>query len=245
MLVAGGSGTRLGLGVPKALAVAGRSTLLELAVAAVAAVDPATGSRAVGTLVVVVPAAEQDACTAMVRQAWSAAGAPGDPVVVPGGADRQASVAAGLDALAEDVDVVLVHDAARALAPPSVFTAVAAAVAGDVVAVVPGLTPADTVKQLAPATGGPRTVAGTLDRSSLVAVQTPQGFRADVLRALHAADRTAAVTDDAGMAEAAGHPVVVVPGHTEAFKVTTAVDLLLARALLENRSAGQDGARDR
>ncbi len=285
VLVAGGSGTRLGLGVPKALASAGPATLLELAVAAVAAASSG-GGRTVDTLVVVVPAAELDACTALVRRAWrdarggpeavgtedrDADGAvgpvvPGGPVVVPGGEDRQASVAAGLAALATDVDVVLVHDAARALTPPSVFSAVAGAVRGDVVAVVPGLTPADTVKRLAPPpaapdgptgaargpgghpAGGLRQVAETLDRASLVAVQTPQGFRADVLRALHrdaAPDLSSRATDDAGLAEAAGHPVLVVPGHPEAFKVTTALDLVLARALLRERAGGQDGPRER
>jgi len=252
VLVAAGSGTRLGLGIPKALATAGATTLLEIAVATAAASDPTTGAPVVDRLVVVVPASEVEACTALVLLAWAGADRTDPVVVVAGGADRQASVAAGLEALAPGTDVVLVHDAARALAPATVFAAVAQAVRGDVVAVVPGLTPVDTVKRLRPAAAGPsahdgtRTVADTLDRSSLVAVQTPQGFRADVLRDLHRAPRPGpdAASDDAGMAEAAGHAVVVVPGHPEAFKVTTALDLVLARALLGQRPPGQDGSRD-
>ena len=282
VVVAAGSGTRLGLGVPKALATAGSTTLLEVAVAAAAAADPSTGLPVVDHLVVVVPAGKVDPCAALVRGAWTGAGRTDPVVVVAGGADRQASVAAGLHALTLDATVVLVHDAARALTPASVFAAVAGAVRDPVVAVVPGLTPADTVKRLRPAGSlgagsigaesiGPlprdtRTVADTLDRSLLVTVQTPQGFRADVLRELHRAPRRApaddgaireapedatghavagaSATDDAGLAEAAGYTVVVVPGHPEAFKVTTALDLLLARALLGQRSPGQDDARD-
>ena len=282
VVVAAGSGTRLGLGVPKALATAGSTTLLEVAVAAAAAADPSTGLPVVDHLVVVVPAGTVGPCAALVRGAWTGAGRTDPVIVVAGGADRQASVAAGLHALTRDATVVLVHDAARALTPASVFAAVAGAVRDPVVAVVPGLTPADTVKRLRPAESigagsigagsiGPlprdtRTVADTLDRSLLVTVQTPQGFRADVLRELHRAPRRApaddgaireapedatghavagaSATDDAGLAEAAGYTVVVVPGHPEAFKVTTALDLLLARALLEQRSPGQDDARD-
>ena len=277
VVVAAGSGTRLGLGVPKALATAGSTTLLEVAVAAAAAADPSTGLPVVDHLVVVVPAGKVGSCAALVRGAWTGAGRTDPVVVVAGGADRQASVAAGLHALTRDATVVLVHDAARALTPASVFAAVAGAVRDPVVAVVPGLTPADTVKRLRPAGSigagsiGPlprdtRTVADTLDRSLLVTVQTPQGFRADVLRELHRAPRRApaddgaireapedatghavagaSATDDAGLAEAAGYTVVVVPGHPEAFKVTTALDLLLARALLGQRSPGQDDARD-
>ena len=287
VVVAGGSGTRLGLGVPKALATAGSTTLLEVAVAAAAAADPSTGLPVVDHLVVVVPAGKVGPCAALVRGAWTGAGRTDPVVVVAGGADRQASVAAGLHALTRDATVVLVHDAARALTPASVFAAVAGAVRDPVVAVVPGLTPADTVTRLRPAESsgaesigagsigagsiGPlprdtRTVADTLDRSLLVTVQTPQGFRADVLRELHRAPRRApaddgtireapenatghavagaSATDDAGLAEAAGYTVVVVPGHPEAFKVTTALDLLLARALLGQRSPGQDDARD-
>ena len=292
VVVAAGSGTRLGLGVPKVLATAGSTTLLEVAVAAAAAADPSTGLPVVDHLVVVVPAGEVGPCAALVRGAWTGAGRTDPVVVVAGGADRQASVAAGLHALTRDATVVLVHDAARALTPASVFAAVAGAVRDPVVAVVPGLTPADTVKRLRPARSigaesigagsigaesigagsiGPlprdtRTVADTLDRSLLVTVQTPQGFRADVLRELHRAPRRApaddgaireapenatgndiagaSATDDAGLAEAAGYTVVVVPGHPEAFKVTTALDLLLARALLGQRSPGQDDARD-
>ena len=152
--------------------------------------------------------------------------------VVEGAADRQGSVRAALDALPADVDVVLVHDAARCLAPPAVFAEVAAAVRAGAPAVVPALPVTDTVKR---ARDG--LVVETVDRRDLWAVQTPQGFAADVLRAVHA-DPPAGVpvTDDAGMAEAAGHPVRVVPGSERAFKVTRPLDLLLAAAVLAERA---------
>jgi len=251
VLVAAGSGVRLGLGTPKALAVVSGRTLLEHAVDCLARVERPGGDPVVSVLVVVVPAHELDRCRELVLASW-AAHRPQDPppLLVVGGADRQASVAAGLQRL-PPVDTVLVHDAARALAPGTLVSAVADAVTGGAVAVVPGLPVADTVKQLStrspstgsgPAGGDVRTVERTLDRASLVTVQTPQGFRADLLRAVHAAlvgrdpDAPTGAGDDAGMLEAAGHPVVVVPGHPEAFKVTDPLDLVLAAAVLTRRA---------
>jgi 2-C-methyl-D-erythritol 4-phosphate cytidylyltransferase len=149
--------------------------------------------------------------------------------VVAGGPTRQASVRRGLAALSESVDVVLVHDAARCLAPPSLVAAVAAAVRDGAVAVVPGVPVADTIRSL----DGQR-----VDRSRLRAVQTPQGFARTVLERAHALaagsadDETLAATDDAGLVEALGEPVLVVPGAPEAFKITTPLDLLLAAAVL-------------
>jgi len=104
---------------------------------------------------------------------------------------------------------------------------VVAALRGGAVAVVPVLPLADTVKQVAP----DGTVVRTLARDDLRAVQTPQGFRRDVLEAAHRA-AGGSVTDDAGLVEAAGVPVVTVPGSPYAFKVTTPLDLLLAEAVL-------------
>ncbi|GAB7193378.1 hypothetical protein NUM3379_40880 [Kineococcus sp. NUM-3379] len=153
---------------------------------------------------------------------------PGELLLVEGAADRQGSVRAALAVLPAEVDVVLVHDAARCLAPPALFGDVIRAVRAGAPGVVPALPVTDTVKRVRG-----RTVVGTVDRGDLWAVQTPQGFAAEVLRAVHA-DPPAGVpvTDDAGMVEAAGHEVVVVPGHEHAFKVTRPLDLLLAAAVL-------------
>jgi 2-C-methyl-D-erythritol 4-phosphate cytidylyltransferase len=161
-------------------------------------------------------------------------GRPAYAVVVPGGASRQDSVAAALHSLPEDVDVVLVHDAARPLAPQSLVDAVVAAVRAGAPAVVPGVCVADTVKRVGP-TG---VVAETLDRSVLRSVQTPQGFSRSVLAGAHAAaDPDTPATDDAGLVEAAGVVVSVIAGDEEAFKVTRPIDLVLAEAVLARRRA--------
>ncbi|HET7652938.1 MAG TPA: 2-C-methyl-D-erythritol 4-phosphate cytidylyltransferase [Acidimicrobiales bacterium] len=154
-------------------------------------------------------------------------GEPLADVVVAGGATRSASVRAGLAAVPPEADVVLVHDAARPLAPVALFEAVVAAVADDGAdAAVPGVAVSDTIKRVAP--GG--AVVETVDRTSLVAVQTPQAFRAAALRAAH--EREPEATDDAALIEAAGGRVVVVDGDARAMKVTTREDLKFARALV-------------
>jgi len=149
----------------------------------------------------------------------------GVDVVVAGGPTRSASVRAGLRAVPDDADVVVVHDAARPLAPASLFDAVVAAVRSGADAAVPGLPVADTLKQVAAGR-----VVSTLDRTALVVVQTPQAFAASALRAAHAGEPEA--TDDAALVEAAGGRVDVVPGDPRAMKVTGPHDLVLASALL-------------
>jgi 2-C-methyl-D-erythritol 4-phosphate cytidylyltransferase len=156
--------------------------------------------------------------------------------VVAGGAVRQESVGLALASLPADVDVVLVHDAARPLAPVELVDAVAMAVRAGADAVVPALPVADTVKQV----DARSLVTLTLDRSALRAVQTPQGFRREVLEAAHAAvpaDAGELATDDAGLVERLGRPVLVVPGAEEAFKVTRPLDLVLAEALVTRQRA--------
>ncbi|NUP32460.1 MAG: 2-C-methyl-D-erythritol 4-phosphate cytidylyltransferase, partial [Streptomycetaceae bacterium] len=129
------------------------------------------------------------------------------------------------------------HDAARPFVPVGVVEAVVAAVESGAPAVVPALPVVDTVKEVA-AEGGAEHVVRTVDRASLRAVQTPQGFRRDVLAAAHAAAAPGGdTTDDAGMVERMGVAVTVVPGSEEAFKVTRPFDLLLAEALLAKRRA--------
>ena len=217
IVVAAGSGTRLGAGMPKAFVSVGGRTLLEHAVHAV------SGMRSDAQLIAVVPAGATDEVRLLL-----AALAP-EAVVVAGGASRQASVETGLAALHEAVEVVLVHDAARAFTPSNQFDAVVAAVDAAGEGVVPGLPVSDTIKR----TDADALVTGTVDRSELVAVQTPQGFPRDILlQAYRAASEEA--TDDAALVAAIGHPVRIVAGDPLAFKVTTPADLARAEQLFDS-----------
>jgi 2-C-methyl-D-erythritol 4-phosphate cytidylyltransferase len=148
-------------------------------------------------------------------------------LVVAGGGERQESVAIALAAVPDEVGIVLVHDAARALTPPELIESVAAAVRGGLPAVIPVLPVIDTIKEVGPG----EVVHGTVDRSVLRSVQTPQGFRHDVLAAAHAA-ASDPLTDDAGLVEKAGVAVTCVPGSDLALKITRPLDLVLAEALL-------------
>lgn len=214
LVPAAGAGVRLGPGGPKALRLLGGEPLLVHVVRRIAA------APSVHTVVVAAPAAEVDA----VRQLLT----PVAPVlVVAGGAERQASVANALAAVPSGPDIVLVHDAARALTPPTLVEAVAAAVRAGHDAVVPVLPVSDTIKRV-DAVG---VVLATVDRSALRAVQTPQGFRRGVLAAAHAAAGDP-LTDDAGLVEQQGVPVFCVPGSEYALKVTRPFDLTLAEHLL-------------
>ncbi|MEU6228777.1 2-C-methyl-D-erythritol 4-phosphate cytidylyltransferase [Streptomyces sp. NPDC047042] len=228
VIPAAGRGVRLGPGAPKALRALNGTPMLVHAVRAMAA------SRAVSLVVVVAPpdgAAE-------VRTLLDAHALPErtDFVVVPGGESRQESVKLGLDALPAGIDIVLVHDAARPLVPVDTVDAVIEAVREGAQAVVPALPLADTVKEVEPAAthGEPEPVLATPERARLRAVQTPQGFAVDTLVRAHKTV-TENVTDDASMVEQLGLPVVVVPGHEEAFKVTRPLDLVLAEAVLARR----------
>jgi 2-C-methyl-D-erythritol 4-phosphate cytidylyltransferase len=144
---------------------------------------------------------------------------------VVGGATRSDSVRAGLDAVPDDADVVVVHDAARPAARASMFEAVIAAVRAGADAAIPGVPVTDTIKRV-----DGQVVVDTLDRSTLVAVQTPQAFAAAALRAAHADAGDA--TDDAALVERRGGRVVVVPGDASNRKLTTPDDVAaLERAL--------------
>ncbi len=151
---------------------------------------------------------------------------PGASVVVAGGATRSASVRAGLAVVPADATVVLVHDAARPVPVPEVWERVRAAVALGADAVVPAVPVADTLRHLA---------HGPLDRTGVVAVQTPQGFSAGALRRAHADEPEG--TDDATLVEAAGGKVVLVDGDPANLKLTTADDLVVAEALCARRAA--------
>jgi 2-C-methyl-D-erythritol 4-phosphate cytidylyltransferase len=158
-----------------------------------------------------------------------------DVITVTGGATRQESVLAALRRLPAAVDAVLVHDAARCLAPVELIEAVADAVRGGAPAVVPGLAVTDTVKRV----DLRGVVVETPPREHLRAVQTPQGFARTVLERAHALPTgTGVVTDDAGLVELLGEPVLVVPGHPDAFKITHPDDLIRAEALLASTAPG-------
>ncbi|MFI1718574.1 2-C-methyl-D-erythritol 4-phosphate cytidylyltransferase [Streptomyces sp. NPDC053513] len=233
VIPAAGRGVRLGPGAPKALRALNGTPMLIHAVRAMAA------SRAVSLVVVVAPSDG----AAEVKNLLDAHALPErtDYLVVPGGDTRQESVHLGLQALPEGITTVLVHDAARPLVPVETVDAVIEAVRDGAVAVVPALPVADTVKEVEPAEqpGDPEQVVATPVRARLRAVQTPQGFDHDTLVNAHAtvALTGEGATDDAGMVEKLGAPVVVVPGHEEAFKVTRPLDLVLAEAVLARRRA--------
>ena len=148
-----------------------------------------------------------------------------EPGTEPGGATRSASVRAGLAAVPDSAEVVVVHDAARPLADAAVFARVIAAVRAGADAAIPVVPVADTIKRV----DGARVIE-TVDRTTLVAVQTPQAFRADTLRKAHAGQPEA--TDDAGLIEAVGGQVVTVEGDSRNFKLTSPDDLVMAAALL-------------
>ncbi len=146
--------------------------------------------------------------------------------VVPGGATRADSVRAGLSAVPADVELVVVHDAARPLASPSLFRAVVQAVRDGADAAVPGLRVADTLKRV-----DGDLVMATVSRADLVAVQTPQAFRAKILRRAHVGEPDA--TDDAALVEGLGATVRIVPGESSNLKLTEAGDLRVIEALME------------
>ena len=215
IVAAAGTGERLGAGMPKALVRLGDQTLLQLSVAAML-------DAAIEAVVVTAPPQSVGEFAALVP----------DAVVVAGGDTRQDSVRAGLAALSPEVDVVLVHDAARALVPADVVHRVLAAIRAGADAVVPVVPLADTVKEV----DSSGAVVRTVDRSDLRAVQTPQGFRRSVLEHAHAGGGIAA-TDDAALVEALGVTVTTVEGSAEALKVTTPVDLAVAEGILARRRA--------
>ncbi|MGH9088686.1 MAG: 2-C-methyl-D-erythritol 4-phosphate cytidylyltransferase [Acidimicrobiales bacterium] len=219
IVVAAGTGSRFG-----------RTKQFELLAGRPVAAWAVEAARAVVDGVVLVLPPGRVAAEAAGGEAPAAPAGFGADVVVGGGDSRSASVRAGLASVPDEAAVVVVHDAARPLASPALFRAVLDGLGDDddpadgAVCAVPV---ADTLKRL---TVDGTMVAGTVDRSGLVAVQTPQAFRAGALRRAH---RTAAdATDDAGLVEAAGGVVRVVPGDPRNLKLTTLADLDYAAHLL-------------
>jgi 2-C-methyl-D-erythritol 4-phosphate cytidylyltransferase/2-C-methyl-D-erythritol 2,4-cyclodiphosphate synthase len=221
LVLAAGSGDRLGLRTPKAFVPLGGRPLLAHAVSA------ALAAEAIVSVVVAAPAGSEDLAHAIVEPL-------GAHAVVTGGATRQASVRAALAAVPDDADSVVCHDAARALASPALFDAIVDALHGwdGVVPVVPV---ADTVKRIRDGL-----VLGTEPRGELALAQTPQAFATSALRAAHvrAQERGDEVTDDAAALELAGFRVRAIVGEPGNFKITTAEDLGRAEALLAELARG-------
>lgn len=161
-----------------------------------------------GGVVLVVPADEADHAE------------PGVDVVVAGGATRSASVRAGLAVVPDHAEVIVVHDAARPVPVPEVWERVLAAIAAGATAAIPAVAVTDTLRSRD---------GHSVDRAQLVAVQTPQAFRAEALREAHVGEPEG--TDDASLVEARGGRVVVVEGDPANIKITTPTDLLLAGLL--------------
>ena len=205
VVVAGGSGTRFG--GPKQFASLSGRPLLDWSLG--------TARKVCSGVVLVLPPGTPGG--------WEA------DRVVTGGATRSESVRRGLAAVPDGVEVVVVHDAARPLAREELWKAVVAAVEAGADGAIPACAVTDTIKKKTPEGG-----VITLDRSELVAVQTPQAFRAQAIKDAHAGGADA--TDDAALIEAAGGRVVIVEGDHRNIKVTTPTDLVVAQALMEDRA---------
>jgi 2-C-methyl-D-erythritol 4-phosphate cytidylyltransferase len=160
---------------------------------------------------------------------------PAVDAVVTGGATRSASVRAGLAAIPDDTEVIVVHDAARPLASSAMFASVIGAVRAGADAAVPAVPVADTIKRV----DGSR-VRESLARDELVAVQTPQAFQGAALRDAHRAGADTVfpeASDDAALIEACAGNVVIVAGDPRNVKITTPHDLVVATALLHASAA--------
>jgi 2-C-methyl-D-erythritol 4-phosphate cytidylyltransferase len=223
VVVAAGAGLRLGGAVPKALQTLGDRQFITHSVQGLAK------GGVTHAVVVCYPGREDE-----YRQALKHSPIPYR--LAPGGAERQDSVANGLAELARwpetsDSAYILVHDAARALTPPSVVRRVVEALRRGAVGAIPVIDVVDTIRQL---DGQGSTV---IDRTRLRAVQTPQGFRREALFAAYDRLRTTGeqVTDDASAVEFLGHEITLVEGSREALKITTPIDVLTAEALRRTR----------
>jgi 2-C-methyl-D-erythritol 4-phosphate cytidylyltransferase len=215
IIPAGGVGARLGRRTPKQFLALGGAPILA------ATVRHFARHPRVGTIVVAAPAAHVEQTRRILA---TVRGAPINVVV--GGATRQESVSHGLAAVAAAASLVIVHDGVRPFIGPALIDAVLAAARATGAAIC-ALPIAETVKRVSG-----EMVAGTLDRSELVVVQTPQAFRADLLREAHDKARRDGFigTDDAMLVERLGQAVRVVPGLADNVKITTPADLRRARA---------------
>jgi 2-C-methyl-D-erythritol 4-phosphate cytidylyltransferase len=217
IIPAAGSGVRLGADVPKAfLALGGLSLLTRSALAMSSVAD---------VLIIAAPADALDEASAQLAQVDV------EIHIVAGGEHRQESVANALRMVPEDVSIVLVHDAARPLVPIEVTQNVVAAVRDGAKAVIPVLSLVDTIKRV----NNNGIAIETVDRNQLRRVQTPQGFDRATLDLAYQNPEVVA-TDDAGLMDALGIPVLTVAGDERSLKITTMSDVKHALSLLEAMS---------
>jgi 2-C-methyl-D-erythritol 4-phosphate cytidylyltransferase / 2-C-methyl-D-erythritol 2,4-cyclodiphosphate synthase len=254
VLLAGGSGSRAGGGrgaPPKQFSVTGRGPLFTVSLRAFLELDPQAGFSVAGITMAVPEAWREnaaqglnEACQGCDKLSWQ---------LVPAGRTRTSSTWNALQSLADGYgegaeapapapgDLVAIHDAARPFATTGLLARLVAA-AAESDGAVPGVPVPDTIVQIA--TGGARSedvpessadAASYLPRKALLAVQTPQVFRWDLLHAAHeaAADRGLEFTDDGGLLASQGHDPIVVPGEEGNWKVTTERDLRRALELLK------------
>ena len=216
VIVAAGSGTRLGGELPKALRTIGGRPMVAVAV------DSALASPSIDAVVVVSPVGSEDAVREMFGNA-------SETVVVTGGPSRQRSVAAGLSVVGDHVDVIVVHDAARPFASAALFTAVVEAVMAGADAAVPVVSLVDTVKRVRDGS-----IVGTEPRDGLALAQTPQACRLDLLRAAIAdAEDPASISPmTPACSNGRAYRVRTVEGEPGNIKITTAEDLSRADELL-------------
>ena len=217
IIPAAGSGVRLGADVPKAfLALGGLSLLTRSALAMSSVAD---------VLIIAAPADALDEASAQLAQVDA------EIHIVAGGEHRQESVANALRMVPEDISIVLVHDAARPLVPTEVIQNVVAAVRDGAKAVIPVLSLVDTIKRV----NNNGIAIETVDRNQLRRVQTPQGFDRATLDLAYQNPEVVA-TDDAGLMDALGIPVLTVAGDERSLKITTMSDVQHALSLLEETS---------
>jgi len=217
IIPAAGSGLRLGAEIPKAfLALGGLSLLTRSALAMSTLAD---------VLIVAAPADALDEASAQLAQVDA------EIHIVAGGEHRQESVANALRMVPADVSIVLVHDAARPLVPNEVTQNVVAAIRGGAKAAIPVLPLVDTIKRV----NNNGIAIETVDRNQLRRVQTPQGFDRVTLDLAYQNPEVVA-TDDAGLMDALGIPVVTVAGDERSLKITTMSDVQHALSLLEATS---------
>ncbi len=222
LIVAAGSGRRLGAAHPKAFMHLAGKPMLEYSLAAF------QDHPEVDAIVLVVPPGRTEEGARLADRFGKI------HAVTAGGARRRDSVLRGLERLDPESpdDLVLIHDAARPLVDAEIITAVRRAAARDGAAV-PGIRPHDTVRRIRTADDSGDTLAvERIDREALVLVQTPQGFRVGILREAYARAGDADVTDDASLVEGLGGRITVVPGAPRNLKITTADDLRAAEAWL-------------
>ncbi|MCK5219473.1 2-C-methyl-D-erythritol 4-phosphate cytidylyltransferase [bacterium] len=220
IIVAGGQGRRMKISGPKAFLMLASGPLFTHALKTFSKVEKISG------IILVVPPGEEEQAAALCRQTQ---GSGQVRTIVSGGARRQDSVRTGLEQLSPRTEIVLVHDAARPFVDVALVQRVRMA-AEKTGAAVPGVRITDTLKRI----DSENRVEDNIDRRNLMAIQTPQGFRSDILRQAYsnAWKHNLTATDDAGLVEFLGKPVTVVEGDPCNFKITTSQDKTFAEAWL-------------